>query len=493
LLSSPSAIVETEALVPAGGFLHIGGAACTATFLLESASPSELKFSAYTAQHCVSEESKAPERFAVSMYVQNNSERGYLQKLPVSDDFFSRRSDLWSAVKQLGSNEANTLVEEALLIPGYGEYLDQYRNEDGSVIGGRDVSNIEAKNVCLSNRTDLLQVSNSQHLCWSALDTTVRRLTLRASDMGKQEFEKAKQHLQLRKATIDSILRNSPQISKYFSMWNNRVHGQVGGWRLRNYSNIAAFLNDELCEKYLAKDAPEQSICKVRDQLRSLVEKHLIEVDIDGNVKSVLKHAEELGMGTSTPFFVDDETPVKTALIVKSSENFFKFLNNKTADLMKFFPLDKGQKLLPLPKQFAIATNASLFNNEVKKTSLMFGLIKPEALFGELGELPSKGVNSAGLLRMYVSNQKSQVQFGSTDSGAMITFGGIVPLLVLNTVDDKPTSGGSAILALPEIGYEEDATSSQAGSTSQADQTVALNTSVKSSDAIVQYGNGPCY
>ena len=493
LLSSESAIVDTEALVPAGGFLHIGSAACTATFLLESASSSELRFAAYTAQHCVNEGIKSTERFAVSMYVQNGSQKGYLQKLPVSDDFFTRRNDLWSAVRQLGSSEANTIVEGALLIPGYGEYLNQARNDDGSSEGGRDVSDIEAKNVCLSNRTDLLQVGNSQHLCWSALDTTVRRLTLRASEVGKQDFEKAKQHLQTRKAAIDSILRNSPQISNYFTLWNNRVHGQVGGWRLANYANIAAFLNDELCGKYLPKDAPEQSTCRVRDQLRALVEKHLVEVDIDGQVKSILKHAEQLGMGTSAPFFVDGSIPIKSALPMKSTENFFKFLNSKTADLRKFFPVDKSEKLLPLPKQFAVATNTSLFNQELKKTSLMFGLVKPEALFGETRALPSKGVNSAGLLRMYVSKQNIQIQFGATDSGAMITFAGIVPLLVLNTVDDKPTSGGSAILALPEIGYEDEASSSQAGNPSSTDQTVALNTSVKSEDALVKYGNVPCY
>lgn len=492
-VSSDSAVFESEALVPAGGFLHIGSAACTATFLLESANSSELRFAAYTAQHCVNEGSESSERFAVSMHIRSDNEQGYLKKLPVSDDFFTRRNQLWTDVRQLGSSEANTLVENALLISDYGEYLDQKVDGEGNTIGGRDVSTIEAKNVCLSNRTDLLQVGNSQHLCWSALDTTVRRLTLKASDVSKQDFEKAKQHLERRKAAFNGVLRKYPQISKNFTLWNKRVHGQVGGWRLTNYANIAAFLNDELCGKYLPKDAPEQSTCRVRDQLRALVEKHLIEIDVDGELKTVLKHAEQLGMGTSAPFFVDGGLPIKSALPMKSSENFFRFLNSKTDELRKLFPSSSGNKLLPLSNQFAIATNTSLFNNETKKASLMFGHVKAKALFGESGELPSKGVNSAGLLRMYVSKQNIQIQFGATDSGAMLTFAGVVPLLVLNTVDDKPTSGGSAILALPEIGYDDEAPASQAGSPSSTDQTVALNTTVKSEDAIVKYGNIPCY
>lgn len=492
MLSSESAVVATEALLPAGGFLHVGSKACTATFLLEEAGDSNLRFMAYTAHHCVNEESKGTDRFAVSVFIPGEKEQGYLQKLPVTDDFFMRRNEFWGAVRQLGSTEANELAESAMRITGYGELLTQRRLSDNSVEGGYDTGEVEAKNVCLSNRTNLLNINNSQHLCWSALDTTVRRLTLRASDVGKQNFEKVKQHLQQRKAAIDGLLRNSQQISKHFVLWNNRVHGQVGGWRLANYSKVAAFLNDELCGKYLSKDDPNQSVCRVRDQFRSLVDKYMVEVDTDGRLKSVLKHAEQLGMGTSTPFLVEGNQPLQSALPDKSRESFIQFLNDKTSELAKLFPTSKDDKLLPLPKQFGIATNSIYSNQEQKKPSMFFGLVKAEALFSGLRTLPSKGVNSAGLLRTYVPRQNIQVEFGPTDSGAMITFAGVVPLLVLNTVDDNPTSGGSAILALPEISYD-DTDASQNSASSQVEQSVAMSTSVKTQDAMVEYGNGPCY
>jgi hypothetical protein len=47
------------------------------------------------------------------------------------------------------------------------------------------------------------------------------------------------------------------------------------------------------------------------------------------------------------------------------------------------------------------------------------------------------------------------VKFLPTDSGSVLTLSGVVPLMTLNTVDDVGTSGGTAILALPEINDED--------------------------------------
>lgn len=42
----------------------------------------------------------------------------------------------------------------------------------------------------------------------------------------------------------------------------------------------------------------------------------------------------------------------------------------------------------------------------------------------------------------------------------MLTLSGVVPLMVLNTVDGAGTSGGSAILALPEVSDDENSVAS---------------------------------
>lgn len=494
LLSSGDAVMSVEAPSPVGGFLHIGNRSCTATFLLEQSGNNSLRFSAYTAQHCINEDSGASERFAVSIYLEDGAKRGYTRKLPVSDDFFSRRSAFLGAVRQLNSAEALELATEATRIPNFGDRgFDQIRNDDGSVEGGRETSEIENKNVCLSNRTDLLNVSDSEHLCWSTLDTTVRRLTLNASDLERADFEAVKRHFEQRKAAIDSLMRNSPQISKNYTAWSLRSHGQVGGWRLTQYASLAAFLNNELCGKYLPKDDRYQSVCAVREQLIKLVDVHLKEVDTDGQLKTVFQHADQLGMGLTSPFLTTRNEPLKSALPNKSRDQFLQFLNKKTEELSRLFPKVNGEKIRPLPKQFGIAANSRVSSQNKGESELMFGLIKSDALFSGQEPLPSPGVNAAGLLRMYVAKKNIQVQFGPTDSGAMLTFSGIVPLLVLNAVNDKPTSGGSAILALPEIAYDDDVGVAQGDTSAEGQQNVALGNSVNSKEALVQYGNSPCY
>jgi hypothetical protein len=66
----------------------------------------------------------------------------------------------------------------------------------------------------------------------------------------------------------------------------------------------------------------------------------------------------------------------------------------------------------------------------------------------------SHGVSKYGTLRLAATQENQLVKFQPTDSGSMLLLKGVVPLMVLNTVDGVGTSGGSAILALPES--EED-------------------------------------
>ncbi|MEY2986567.1 MAG: hypothetical protein RJB13_88, partial [Pseudomonadota bacterium] len=61
-----------------------------------------------------------------------------------------------------------------------------------------------------------------------------------------------------------------------------------------------------------------------------------------------------------------------------------------------------------------------------------------------------------GTLRVAFPRQSEIVKFQPTDSGTLITLHGVIPLMVLNTVNGEGTSGGSAILDLPEISYDDE-------------------------------------
>ena len=96
---------------------------------------------------------------------------------------------------------------------------------------------------------------------------------------------------------------------------------------------------------------------------------------------------------------------------------------------------------------------------------------------------------------MYLPNKSTKIKFGPTDSGAMLTFAGVVPLLVVNTVDDKPTSGGSAILALPEPGNQDDAVASvkaRSGTVVRVAPAASSDTRVESDGAFVKDKNLAC-
>jgi hypothetical protein len=126
---------------------------------------------------------------------------------------------------------------------------------------------------------------------------------------------------------------------------------------------------------------------------------------------------------------------------------------------------------------------------------MAFALVDSAALVSTSEPVASKGVRTLGILRMYLPSKSTKIKFGPTDSGAMLTFAGVVPLLVVNTVDDKPTSGGSAILALPEPGNQDDAVASarsKGGTVVRGAPTQSSDTRVESDAAFVTDKNLAC-
>ncbi len=503
LVDDGSAILSTPPVVPAGGFINIGSRSCTATFLLKSASDASISVSAYSAQHCFKEDSITPEDMSISVHIPGNGSisSGYLKNLKAKDEFFTRRSDFINEVQKLASPAAFTMAKQAVEIALFAqrgiESLDPNKSDEENAATA--ASDDYQRNVCISSQTDRLSVKESQEVCWSALDSTVRTLDLKRDELGAKQFDTLRSYLELKKNGHDSLLNSSKNISRHFQIWNDRLHGQVGAWRLLNYVNLASFLNKEVCGKYLSKDDANQAICSVRDSMVALVKKHLVEVDIDGKRKSVFDQAQELGFGIESPFIRTEPgsnmvSKANDLYQAKASDRFYTFMNNKISELQKMFPT-KGEKIVGLPKQFSIAANPVVTQASSQANAMTFALVDSAALVGASDPVASKGLRTLGILRMYLPNKSTKIKFGPTDSGAMLTFAGVVPLLVVNTVDDKPTSGGSAILALPEPGNQDDAVASvkaRGGTVVRVAPASSSDTRVESDGAFVKDKNLAC-
>ncbi|MEY4063994.1 MAG: hypothetical protein RIR26_202 [Pseudomonadota bacterium] len=505
LVSDESALVKTPPAVPAGGFVNVGGRSCTATFLLQSASDSSLLITAYTAQHCFREDGSSAESVSLSLHLpaQGKTKAGYLKNLRATDEFYSRRQQFLSEVQKLGVSAASEMAKQAMDIALFADRGLERLDPNASDIETEQVSSSDnfRRNVCISSQTDRLTVPGSQHVCWSALDTTVRTLEIRSSEVNVEVYKSVRSFLESKKQSHEAVMNSSRNISKYFQLWNERVHAQVGGWRFRSYSNLAAFLNKDLCGKLLPSDDSHYPVCAVREPLLTAAKKYLVEVDSDGKKKSIIDKAQELGFGIDSPFLRSQagsgspQTSLKDLLMFKLSDDYSQFLNKNIADLKSMFPL-KNEKIHALPKQFSIAANPVVRGGHGNE-EMAFGLVDSSALVPSNSPVPSKGVQVLGILRMYLPSEQVKVRFGPTDSGAMLTIGGVVPLMVLNTVDDKPTSGGSAILALPEPGPEDDSVSENtSGNRSQKTSSNSVrttsDTAVDSDSALVSGNSVAC-
>jgi hypothetical protein len=214
----------------------------------------------------------------------------------------------------------------------------------------------------------------------------------------------------------------------------------------------------------LAKDDKYYPVCSVRPVLIDLAEKYLVETDLDGSSKNILKKLDEMGLGIKSPYFrtvnipgpngtnQSSQTEIRDIFREKALGALIDNLNGNWTELAKLFAVEKNT-INTFGKHYTIATNPVIRNSTGGSRS-MFGLIRSAAFFGGNSTLPAVSLSASGALRFYLPQNQSKIFFNPTDSGSMITFGGIIPLLVLHTVDDKPVSGGASILALPEAQAE---------------------------------------
>lgn len=493
-LVDASQLRDFEPLAPAGGYIQFGDRTCTVTLLLNSSDKTTLNLSAYTAQHCAREDYTQNPSVSLSVYIPSAQRKsgGYLKSLPARDEFFERRKAFIEEVDRLGISAASEMSREVTKIPLLAAIF--YNNVEDDNASEEFAS---AFSFCLDKSSSRLSVANAQHVCWSALDSSVRQLTLKVSDIGAAKFTQLKNHLEKRKENHDRALRNVRPLANDFALWTQRVAAVQGVNRFLKYGQMGLFLNENVC-KNLAKDDKTYPICAARPVIIGLAEKFLVETDIDGKSKNILQKLDEMSIGINASFYKSEtisgpngssqkvQIDIRDVFRDKQTAAMLGYINNNSTELRKFFDV-KNDKLNTLGKHYSIAANP-VFNDPAVGKSVSFNLIRSSALFGKADSVPGIPLSAQGALRFYLPTNQSKIFFNATDSGSMITFGGIIPLLVLHTVDDKPVSGGASILALPEAAPEDvpSVASKTAGirkpSTSGTSSKISLNTGVEVSD-----------
>jgi len=467
--SSQVAIEDTSAIdsrlkaAPLGGFIHIGPRACTTTLSLVSANESTLVVNAYSALHCFREDKIQKEKVSLSVWIPASTGRtgGYLSKIPARDEFFERRAEFMIEIEKLDKPFLNERLRDIMQIelPYFFEDKEQVRKN----VNDGDSEKL-LRNICLSATEDKLNVPKSQHTCWSALDTGVRKLEIRAVDIDPARFVALRRSLESHAAKLQNLLRSDSQMAKTYQLWSNRIQGLTGLWRLTNYSPWAYFLNKNMCAM-ITPDMPESALCAARDKIITISKKYMVEIDADGTQKNIFQKADELGFGLNQNLMSESSIELVNLMPRKAFDKFHEVFQSFRTDLKQRIRTQNDQ-MMSLPPEYVIAANPFVAGASGKTSIAGFSLLKGSVLIPEGVQVPSKGMSSKGTLRFYVNSSKADAVFGKTDSGAMITYAGVVPLLVLNSVDDEPTSGGASILALPEA-QPEDVRSSSLGQVCQ--------------------------
>lgn len=438
LYSGSNAKGDFEGVAPAGGYITIGSRACTATFSLVSgnADNAELTVKAYTARHCSREDVLDNPRVSISVYI--NGSNGYVRDVPVTDDFLDRRSKFLFEVQKLGIPAALKFAKEQTTMPI--RFAKPHADQDVDAPMATDCE----------DRSKRLDVPNSQMVCWDALDASVRLLTIKKGQTG--QFKILADFLRQSEENFRASANNS-RVAEF----ETRLQGLEGLTRLERYGPFALFLNPWVCQN-LVKTDEKYPICAQRQRLISLAEQYLIETEADGKRKNIFAKLNELGIGMNAQFQRSGGSDIRDIFREKVSNALVNNVNDARLKISTLFQAS-GNKVNRFSNNIFIATNPTVPNPSSQTSTAMFGLIRSEAVFGGSASLPGFGISGSTALSFYLPKDQSKIQFHRTDSGSMITLGGLVPLLVLNTVDYEKVSGGASVLELPDIANAESSSS----------------------------------
>lgn len=480
-----------------GGYIHFGDKMCSVTFELNEATADAITLRAYSARHCRVEKSTASAANFVSLYFEKSPTRsaGYVQKIAAKEGFSARAEKVRREVSLLGVNGAGELFADAFDIPVH------YNPFGEGEFSGADA--IVCNNVDFIGELDDPQKKLSQS-CWSFLDLGVFDFEISKNSLSAGDFAFISERLKAKKSALNGLLSTNPSLQRQYADHRKRVHSVTGLMRLQKASRLAYLLNLDFCKISAAAGIDTAKMCSVQRRLIEIAGQNFVETDESGRQVNIfdklskltvlslpgesyanLLAGRRLATGYDSLTFADADELARayavsmwhvfkdqTAIAIQSFRRALKEHSGQT-------PEDKVSPALSVSTNFSEKGKAGDAGVRFGQFPLSFLSRQPDKFVFVRGDAfnntPDRmlfGVSFYGTLKMGVPRDVEGIKFLPSDSGSLLSLKGIIPLMVLNTVDDKPTSGGASILALPEA-KEEDLTAQNAGSGASGKQTAS--------------------
>lgn len=467
-----------------GGYIHFGEKTCTASFEVTEVEPEVITLKGFSARHCRFENAGDNRKISISLYFDKTAKRsaGYVRAIPVSESFAERASTALQEVSALKVGIATELLTDALKIPVH--YDPWTPKKETFVSSGSIICNNFGIIPKVPDPSNALS-----HSCWSFLDLGVFDLRVTKSAAGGNSFRFISEQLKEKKRMHNGFLQAYPDIALYAELHRTDSNGVIGLLRLQKYARLGYILNHDLCRVGATSTVDTRALCTVQKKLIEIVGRHLVEFDETGGAINIfdklaatkLENASEnIGLpyadllagrrlplpGTAATF---DQLDTLAATHADTLNGLYRSTNvvaimTLRDELKKFSGTAAETRISP---SLFVGTNFTAGNGKATE-QLQYGQFslsglssRPEALHLS----PQKkvqydleqvkfGVSMHGTLRLGIEKESEVVSFFPTDSGSMLFLRGVIPLMVLNTVNDNPTSGGASILALPEVQEE---------------------------------------
>ena len=499
-----------------GGYLHFGDKSCSATFDIVGITADHIKLKAYSARHCRFENGLDLKKVSASLFFTDSGtgRAGYVKNIPVSERYVDRAAAMMQQVKKLGSPKAEAMFLNALRLP------TQFDPWTGGAYAEYSGIDSKASLIC-KNHEEIPPIPDPQDQltdsCWSFLDLGTYDLVIRRDTIPSSQFFYLSQNLSKKSAGIASLLNTNSALNASYYESRKRIESIMSLLRSHQSAWLATLLNFDLCHE----SVKTSELCNNQAKLIEILSKNFVEPDSSGTEKNIFDWLHDnptyQTVQLSRASLLSGQR-VAVSAELKSLTELESFVSGLVTDLrsdllhqsaiyiikMKeiIAQQSQGTRIDALSPAYYIGSNF-VARNDRQGAQYRFGLFGFYQVFSDpkavklsppglgIQDTVVHGVTKHGTLRVAVPRQTEVVKFQPTDSGTLITLYGIIPLMVLNTVNDEGTSGGSAILALPQIDYDDEAVSPNVAQPSGSD--ASKNVSVRVSDSSFSGTGASCF
>ncbi len=390
---------------PLGGYLDFAESRCTVTIEVVEKTTSEYRLALWTARHCGADVIRDDVQPRLQVFLFD----GY-RNVALKDDLVSRRRAARAqADKSSLSAEAQQVLAEAFR-PDVGIV----KNSEDTGCYDSDLATADRKNdrlVVCANMDDLGVYEASVGL--AKLDPDVARY-----------LDDAQARAQ---ATKDSLAPTQPMTE--LTNWSSSVRARWQMQRMKHYADVLHWTTD-VCTGNPTQ--LQQPICKNVSSLIDIADSHLVQQN-----ESVLDRARRLG-------FWDDASQTLRNVNGQSYGNFLKSEEGKLRQTVQSYWQTRGKDLLLEPNGLWTWTN--VIPTEGAPPS--FAALPVHRIYAALDQWQQM-LKPTGL---QISQARSEVSlaFERGDSGTVFAAYGLFPVLALSGVNGEQTSGGVAVLPLPQ-------------------------------------------